>query len=239
MKNQNPISSGGSGKSMNVIAPLSLVKHLSCFFFFIFGLTLGIILCFHYKSFSFNLLVTNRQFSIFTSQSSSSSLSTPPTSNTSNYNLEPPNVIMHNLNDQELLWRASMAPRIQEFPFKRRPKIAFMFLIRGPVLLAPLWELFFKGNEGLYSIYVHSDPAFNESDPQGSVFYGRRIPSKVSQFNSFLLHYSLLYKLLLKHAAALVRNFNMKTIINISYYRFYFTFTVNIPSGNSNIIIAL
>ncbi|KAL2546154.1 Core-2/I-branching beta-1 [Forsythia ovata] len=175
MKNQsqNPFSSGG--KAMN-IAPFSLVKLLSCLFFFVFGLTFGIILCFNYKSFSFNLLVTNRQFSIFTS-----SLSMTTTSNTSNNNrefLEPPNVIMHDMNDQELLWRASMIPRIQEFPFKRRPKIAFMFLIRGPVLLAPLWELFFKGHEGLYSIYVHSDPSFNESEPQGSVFHGRRIPSK-------------------------------------------------------------
>ncbi|CAI9785397.1 unnamed protein product [Fraxinus pennsylvanica] len=156
-QSQNPFSSGG--KAMN----MSLVKLLSCLFFFVSGLTFGILLCFHYKSFSFNLLVTNSQFSIFTSQSSSS---------------KPPNVIMHNMSDQELLWRASMIPRIQEFPFKIRPKIAFMFLIRGPVLLAPLWELFFKGNEGLYSIYVHSDPSFNESDPQGSVFHGRRIPSK-------------------------------------------------------------
>ncbi|CAI9756054.1 unnamed protein product [Fraxinus pennsylvanica] len=188
MKNQNPFSSGGCGKSMNIIAPLSLVKLLFGLFFFVFGLTFGIILCFHYKSFSLNLLFTNGKLSIFSSQSSasasssSSSVSTPPvmsTSNTSTYDPEPPNVIMHNMSDEELLWRASMTPRIQEFPFKRRPKIAFMFLIRGPILLAPLWELFFKGNEELYSIYVHSDPAFNESDPQGSVFYDRRVPSKV------------------------------------------------------------
>lgn len=87
---------------------------------------------------------------------------------------------MHEMGDEELLWKASMAPKIDEFPFKRVPKVAFMFLTRGPVLLAPLWELFFKGHEGLYSIYVHSDPSFNGSEPDKSVFYGRRIPSKVS-----------------------------------------------------------
>ncbi|KAA8529128.1 hypothetical protein F0562_034073 [Nyssa sinensis] len=85
---------------------------------------------------------------------------------------------MHDMNDEELLWRASMSPKILEYPFNRVPKVAFMFLTRGPVLLAPLWEKFFKGNEGLYSIYVHSDPSFNGSEPRNSVFHGRRIPSK-------------------------------------------------------------
>ncbi|KAK4256557.1 hypothetical protein QN277_006265 [Acacia crassicarpa] len=85
---------------------------------------------------------------------------------------------MHDMNEQELLWRASLVPKIKEVPFKHKPRVAFMFLTKGPVLLAPLWERFFKGNKGLYSIYVHSHPCFNETLPQSSVFYGRRIPSK-------------------------------------------------------------
>lgn len=89
---------------------------------------------------------------------------------------------MHAMGEAELLWRASMVPKIDEFPFKRVPKVAFMFLTRGPVLLAPLWEKFFEGHEGLYSIYVHSDPSFNGSDPEKSVFYGRRIPSQVVEW---------------------------------------------------------
>ena len=93
--------------------------------------------------------------------------------------LRPPKA-MHNMTEEELLWRASVVPRIRELPFKMTPKIAFMFLTRGPVFLAPLWERFFKGNEGLYSIYVHSHPSFNGTVPQSSVFHGRRIPSKVS-----------------------------------------------------------
>jgi hypothetical protein len=38
-----------------------------------------------------------------------------------------------------------------------------MFLTKGPVLLAPLWEKFFKGNEGLFSIYIHPNPSFDET----------------------------------------------------------------------------
>lgn len=93
--------------------------------------------------------------------------------------LKPP-MAMHDMNDEELLWKASMVPMIHNLPFKQTPKIAFMFLTKGPVMLAPLWERFFKGNEGLYSIYVHSHPSFNETVPPSSVFHGRNIPSKVS-----------------------------------------------------------
>ncbi|CAN1777867.1 Glycosyltransferase BC10 [Linum perenne] len=89
------------------------------------------------------------------------------------------------MEDNELLWRASMVPRVHDFPFKRVPKIAFMFLTVGPLPLAPLWELFFKDQHHLYSIYIHSLPSYmngttTSSDfPLDSVFYGRRIPSKV------------------------------------------------------------
>ncbi|GFP84675.1 hypothetical protein PHJA_000611400 [Phtheirospermum japonicum] len=65
---------------------------------------------------------------------------------------------MHGMNERELTWRASMAPKVREYPFKR--------------------EMFFKGHQGLYSVYVHSDPGYNGSEPVGSVFHGRRIASK-------------------------------------------------------------
>lgn len=184
MKNQNqgPFAAAAAVKHIN--GPLPLVNLLSWFFFFVCGLTFGIILCFHYKSFSFNLQLNSGQFFIFTSQST---LLLPTDKNTSNTSyvgskeyLERPSNVTHNMTDEELLWRASMTPRIQEFPFPYNSKIAFMFLTRGPVLLAPLWEKFFKGYEGLYSIYVHSDPSFNETEPESSIFHGRRIPSKVS-----------------------------------------------------------
>jgi len=92
---------------------------------------------------------------------------------------------MHDMNEEELFWRASMIPMIHKPPFKQIPKVAFMFLTKGAVLLAPLWEKFFKGNEGLYSIYIHPNPSFNETVyDQSSVFHGRRIPSKVRFQNS-------------------------------------------------------
>lgn len=75
-----------------------------------------------------------------------------------------------------------MAPRIAKYPFHRVPKVAFLFLTKGPVHLAPLWEKFFKGHQGLYSIYVHSNPSYNGSYPETPVFQGRRIPSKVSLY---------------------------------------------------------
>ncbi|CAI0380169.1 unnamed protein product [Linum tenue] len=62
-----------------------------------------------------------------------------------------------------------------------------MFLTRGALPLAPLWEVFFRGHEGLYSIYVHNLPNYNDTDPLDSVFYGRRIPSKVGSSLSFFL----------------------------------------------------
>lgn len=101
--------------------------------------------------------------------------------------IRPPSNLIHRMNDTELLWRASFAPRVRNYPFKRVPKIAFMFLTKGPMPLAPLWERFFKGHEGLYSIYVHSLPSFVPMFPSTSVFYGRHIPSQVIFFFSAIL----------------------------------------------------
>ncbi|KAL6960979.1 hypothetical protein U1Q18_038744 [Sarracenia purpurea var. burkii] len=95
--------------------------------------------------------------------------------------------LMHNMSDEELLWGASMVPRIQKLPenYKEPAKVAFMFLTTGSLPLAPLWEKFFKGHEGFYAIYVHPHPSFNESIiPRSSVFHGRRIPSKPVQWGT-------------------------------------------------------
>ena len=93
--------------------------------------------------------------------------------------LKPPS-LRHDMDDEELLWRASMAPKARAIPFDFTAKVAFMFLVRGDVTLAPLWDMFFRGHEGLYSVYVHSDPSFNGAVPENSAFYNRSIPSKVS-----------------------------------------------------------
>ncbi|KAI3684212.1 hypothetical protein L6452_33433 [Arctium lappa] len=96
--------------------------------------------------------------------------------------IKPPLNYQHTMNDSELFWRASIVPQIKEYPFKRLPKIAFMFLTRGPLPLSPLWEKFFEGNEGLYSIYVHSLPSYRPNFSTSSVFYGRQIPGQMVEW---------------------------------------------------------
>ena len=158
-------------------SPKLIHIHLSFFnvvpyiLLFTAGITAGVFLTFYLSNFSISLNLTQIPPSI-------SSPVTGPRVGLEEY-LKPPEV-MHDMEDEELLWRASMAAGIREFPFRRVPKVAFMFLSRGPMYLAPLWEEFFKGNEGLYSVYIHSDPSYNHSFPESPVFHGRRIPSKVS-----------------------------------------------------------
>ncbi|XWS60931.1 hypothetical protein CRYUN_Cryun07bG0081100 [Craigia yunnanensis] len=94
---------------------------------------------------------------------------------------------MHNMDDDELFWRASFVPRVKEFPFENVPKIAFMFLTKGAIPLAPLWEMFFKGHEGRYNIYVHPHPFYKDFVAEDSVFYGRRIPSKPVEWGKAIM----------------------------------------------------
>lgn len=174
-QNQNSIS-----KLFNV--QLNLHNIISYFLLFACGLTFGLILSFYLKDFSLSLQFTQLSFSA-NSQS-------PPSSQLLGTNLKAGNVhiglkeylkppkVMHDMDEEELLWRASMVSRIPKYPFDRVPKVAFLFLTKGPLFMAPLWEKFFKGHEGLYSIYVHSNPSYNESEPESPVFHGRRIPSQ-------------------------------------------------------------
>ncbi|KDP40817.1 hypothetical protein JCGZ_24816 [Jatropha curcas] len=96
--------------------------------------------------------------------------------------IRPSTNLLHKMNDTELFWRASFVPRVKEYPFRRVKKIAFMFLAKGPLPLAPLWEKFFKGHEGLYSIYIHSLPSYVGNFTPSSVFYKRQIPSQVVEW---------------------------------------------------------
>lgn len=96
--------------------------------------------------------------------------------------IRPPSKLLHKMSDEELFWLASFVPRVKKYPFKRVPKVAFMFLTRGPLSLSPLWEKFLKGHEGLYSIYVHSLPSYQPDFNQTSVFYRRHIPSQVVEW---------------------------------------------------------
>ncbi|CAN6469906.1 unnamed protein product [Victoria cruziana] len=96
--------------------------------------------------------------------------------------IRPTDRLMHTMADEELFWRATFVPRIKKYPFKRLPKVAFMFLTRGHLPLYPLWERFFQGQGGLYSIYIHSLPSYQADFPPTSVFYRRQIPSKEAEW---------------------------------------------------------
>uniref|UniRef100_J3N168 Uncharacterized protein n=1 Tax=Oryza brachyantha TaxID=4533 RepID=J3N168_ORYBR len=97
---------------------------------------------------------------------------------------------MHDMADEELLWRASMAPKS-----RRRPpedvvpkKVAFMFLVRGELPLRPLWEKFFAGQrDDHYTIYVHAHPSYNFTGSPDSVFYGRYVPSVAAKWGDATL----------------------------------------------------
>ncbi|XP_062201476.1 glycosyltransferase BC10-like [Phragmites australis] len=98
-----------------------------------------------------------------------------------------PSGVMHNMTDEELFWRASMVPQISRKPDHRVPKVAFLFLATGDLSLRPLWEKFFMGHDGLYSIYMHTSPSYTGSPPKDSVFYGRMIPSQITRWGDITL----------------------------------------------------
>jgi hypothetical protein len=85
------------------------------------------------------------------------------------------------MTDEELLWAASWRPSVRRYPYRRTPKVAFMFLTRGPLPLAPLWDRFFAGagDAGLFSVYVHATPGYRPDFPPASPFYRRLVPSQV------------------------------------------------------------
>ncbi|KAL7082305.1 hypothetical protein ACP275_14G091000 [Erythranthe tilingii] len=98
-----------------------------------------------------------------------------------------PKSLTHRMTDDELFWRASLVPEKEDFPFKRVPRVAFMFLTRGPLPLLPLWERFFSGQDKeKYSIYVHA-PGFELNVADSSVFHRRQIPSQNVQWGSVSL----------------------------------------------------
>ncbi|KAK3161650.1 hypothetical protein QOZ80_1BG0079760 [Eleusine coracana subsp. coracana] len=67
-------------------------------------------------------------------------------------------------------------------PFEGPAKAAFLFIVRAGVPLDFLWDAFFRnGEEGKFSVYVHSAPGFQlDSATTGSpYFYGRQLARSV------------------------------------------------------------
>ncbi|GBG92212.1 hypothetical protein CBR_g54658 [Chara braunii] len=87
--------------------------------------------------------------------------------------------------DVQLLTQAADAPdeddRVHSSTWER-PRIAFMFLTRGPMPFAPIWERFFRYYGDFYNIYVHADPDFQYNyaadDTATQMFADHRIRSE-------------------------------------------------------------
>ncbi|KAK7295776.1 hypothetical protein RJT34_18688 [Clitoria ternatea] len=169
--------------------------------FFVIGISLGIVatLCFYSLSFSLVQTFMSPMTTIPPISPSPLPLSSPsPLSHPlASLSLSPPpppplktissmsrntnammTSLMHNMTDQELFLKATTVSKIQYVSNKAGPKVAFMFLAKSALPLAPLWEKFFKGHEHFYSIYLHQNPSFNATIPEDSVFYGRKVPSQ-------------------------------------------------------------
>lgn len=161
--------------ALQATTPLLFQHLLTHLLLFAFGLSIGVIVNVKLRSTAASDVDAGR-LSLFSTGSSPLRPSPTPSPSPPSVTMPPP---MHGMDDGELLWRASMVPRRRRYPHEWRPKVAFLFLTRGALAMAPLWERFFHGHEGLYSIYVHSHPSFIDSVPENSIFYGRRVPSKV------------------------------------------------------------
>ncbi|RWR82660.1 hypothetical protein CKAN_01138900 [Cinnamomum micranthum f. kanehirae] len=83
----------------------------------------------------------------------------------------------HLVTDDELTSHVGIRDIVKTPPLQsKNPKIAFMFLTVGSLPLEKLWEKFFIGHEGRFSIYVH---ASNEKPKHVSPsFIGRDISSE-------------------------------------------------------------
>ncbi|CAK8530115.1 unnamed protein product [Lathyrus sativus] len=98
-----------------------------------------------------------------------------------------PSSITHTFTDDQLFWRASLVPKQEHYPYARVPKLAFMFLTRGPLPLMPLWERFFQGHYNLFNIYIHAPPGYVLNVSDSSPFYGRNIPSQAVSWGTVTL----------------------------------------------------
>ena len=91
----------------------------------------------------------------------------------------------HNLTDEQLLFRSSAMPYLPEHYQRGTPKLALLYLTRGPLPLAPVWDQWLKGQDGLYSLYVHPAPGFKYGTEVADVFRGREIPSQVNAYSLY------------------------------------------------------
>ncbi|KAJ7002480.1 hypothetical protein D5086_005928 [Populus alba] len=170
---------------------LKLVQILSLLVIFVAGVILGLATSSHinhYFTSQAQLFLTNNIASAKLSDNNCTVVK--PREKVDFLNMErfvhPDNVI-HSMTDDQVFWRASLLPQKKGYPFDRVPKVAFMFLTRGPLPLLPLWERFFRGHDQYFSIYVHNPHDYVLNVSSDSPFYGRMIPSKDVEWGSVSL----------------------------------------------------
>lgn len=168
-----------SSDSSRHIGLLKLVQILSFLVVFVAGIIIG--LC---TSTQINNYFTSQSRLFFTSNKISGENCTivRPCKRIDCLSMESfvhPRNLSHRMSDEELFWRASLLPSKEDYPFRRVPKVAFMFLTRGPLPMIPLWERFFRGHDKYFSVYVHTPRDFVLNVSRDSPFYRRQIPSKV------------------------------------------------------------
>jgi hypothetical protein len=128
-----------------------------------------------------------------------------------------PPTLAHSMTDDELFWRATLVPTADEFPFQRVPKVAFLFMTRGPLPFAPLWEKFFRGHQGLFSVYLHTIPDYKLNVSKTSPFYGRQIPSEVTttaSASSFLFPSLIIFSFYYYTVCILVLGIALREAVN-------------------------
>ncbi|KAF5206563.1 Glycosyltransferase bc10 [Thalictrum thalictroides] len=171
--------------SLNKDLSFRLVKVVSTLVIFVAGVVFGLVASAHVsgriRSQSELFFPPNHppQPSVFKNENCSTIEKSSGKENFLNFTrfLHPEN-LTHFMKDDELFWRASMVPKKENYPYTRVPKVAFMFLTRGPLPLAPLWDKFFEGHEEFFSVYVHALPGYKLNVSSTSAFYNRQIPSK-------------------------------------------------------------
>lgn len=168
---------------------LNPIKVFSYLFIIIgLALTFGITLGLYTERFTLSPLQTLKTLSTAAATSAVTVADAPPTQ-VAEPELHPMVLaqIRADKETQQILKKAAtVAAKMKKLPDKK--KIAFMFLVKGWLPFAPLWEEFFKGHQGLYSIYVHADPSFNSSSELDTgVFRGRRIPNQQAHWGKFSL----------------------------------------------------
>ncbi|XP_047331968.1 uncharacterized protein LOC124935588 [Impatiens glandulifera] len=179
MKNEHPISV----TKLIIYTIMPLQRPITGFLLFFAGIAIGITLRSHLKDFSFTYSL-DPQLSLPNPLPLTSLWS--PTQETTTDSGNMGTVKINNFmgqdhkedDDQDLINRVLKMDSPAIRGSTPAGKVAFLFLTKGSLPMAPLWEKFFEKHKGNFSVYVHTHPLYNWTLPKRLCFYGSIIPSK-------------------------------------------------------------